>query len=215
MEDNIISLNTDKLIEELKCPICLEIFEEPILEFPNQHILCEKCLLKSNKNINENYKLYCPICRTEIESIIKPRFIINLLNLVEMKCLSKYKEKECDWKGNAILYYNHIKKCEINKKNKLDELVIICNNMREILGKEITPHLKNEHNEIFNGYVKEWDWLENVNKDWKWWWWASNEWWHNIPCIKCNELWHKYDNEVQVYENKRINILNDLQLDDN
>jgi hypothetical protein len=47
MEDNIISLNTDKLIEELKCPICLEIFEEPILEFPNQHILCEKCLLKS------------------------------------------------------------------------------------------------------------------------------------------------------------------------
>ena len=214
MEENIISFNGDKFIEELKCPICLEIFDEPILEFPNQHILCKKCLFKSNKLNNEN-NLYCQICRNQIQSYIIPRFIINLLNLVEMKCLSKYKEKECDWKGNAILYYNHIKKCEINKKNKLDELVIICNNMREILGKEITPHLKNEHNEIFNGYVKEWDWLENVNKDWKWWWWASNEWWHNIPCIKCNELWHKYDKEVQVYENKRINILNDLQLDDN
>ena len=102
------------------------------------------------------------------------------------------------------------KKCEINKKNILDKLVLICNNMREVIGKEITPHLKNEHNEIFNTYVKDWNWLENINKDWKWWWWASNEWWNNIPCQKCNELWHKYEDEVQVYENKRISILNNL-----
>jgi hypothetical protein len=38
MEDNIINIDNEKILEELKCPICLELFDEPLLELPNQHI---------------------------------------------------------------------------------------------------------------------------------------------------------------------------------
>ena len=209
MEDNnIISCDYEKFIEELKCPICFEIFNEPVMELPNQHILCKQCLLKSNQN--NNNKLECPMCKTDIDYTIEPRFIMNLLNLIEMKCLSKFNGKECDWKGNAQSYFIHRKNCEIEKNKKKENLKSNCDKMREILEKEINPHLRNEHYEIYNQYVKDWLWLEEIKKDWKWWWWASNEWWKNKPCIKCNELWHKYEDEIEIYEKQRILSLNDL-----
>ncbi len=93
-------------------------------------------------------------------------------------------------------------------KNKLEE---ITKKMKEILDKEITPHLKAEHLEIFEKYTKNWDWLIDTNKDWKWWWWSDNEWWENKSCKECNNLWHKYEDEIQVFENQRISLLNSLE----
>ena len=84
--------------------------------------------------------------------------------------------------------------------------------MKEILDKEINTHLKSEHFEIFENYVKNWDWLIDTNKDWKWWWWCSNEWCENKSCKECNDLWHKYEDEIQVFENQRISLLNSLEL---
>ena len=57
MEDNIINIDNEKILEELKCPICLELFDEPLLELPNQHIFCKKCLYKSNDNINDDNEI--------------------------------------------------------------------------------------------------------------------------------------------------------------
>ena len=208
MSEEIISLNSEKCIEELRCPICLQIFNEPIMELPNQHIFCKNCLNKSNKG---NTKEICPICKNTISSLIKPSFIISLLNNIEMKCLSSFNEEKCDWKGNAIDYYVHLKNCNILKKKNCDILKDACNKIREILSKEITPHLKEAHLTIFNEYVKDWNWLETDDRDWKWWWWCDNPWWNNQPCKPCNELWHKYLEEVQIYENRRIEILNNMQ----
>jgi hypothetical protein len=208
MEDEIVSFNSEKCLEELRCPICLQIFNEPIMELPNQHIFCENCLNKSNKG---NMNGTCPICKNAISSLIKPRFIISLLNNIEMKCLSSFNEEKCDWKGNAIDYYVHLKNCNILKKKNCDILKDACNKIREILSKEITPHLKEAHLTIFNDYVKDWDWLETDNRDWKWWWWCKNPWWNNQRCTPCNELRHKYLEEVQIYENRRIEILNNMQ----
>ena len=83
--------------------------------------------------------------------------------------------------------------------------------MRDIFNKEITPHIKEKHNAIFNTYVKEWNWLETSNKDWKWWWWSENPWWENYICNECNILWRKYENEIEIYEKQRIYFINNLK----
>ena len=207
MSEEIISFNSEKCIEDLRCPICLQIFNDPIMELPNQHIFCKNCLIKS---IKEDIMATCPICKENISSLIKPRLVISLLNHIKMKCSSSYNEEKCDWKGNAIDYYLHLKDCIILKKQNKELLKNACYKIREILSKEITPHLKEAHLTIFNDYVKDWDWLETDDRDWKWWWWCNNPWWNNQPCPPCNELWHKYLEEVQIYENRRIDILKNM-----
>jgi hypothetical protein len=61
--------------------------------------------------------------------------------------------------------------------------------------------------------VEEWKWLYDDTRNWKWWWWCNNPWWENKSCPTCNELWHKYENEIDALENRRIEILNDLGVD--
>ena len=213
MEENINLIEVEKFFDELRCPICFKILEDPVMELPNQHIMCRKCLSNFNKNLNKynenNLVSTCPFCKEKIIQLIKPRNIINFLNLVEMKCMSELENEKCDWKGNAIDYYEHLKNCEINKKNREENIKNVCNKMKEILDKEINPHLKSEHLNIFNEHVKEWEWLENDNRDWKWWWWCNMPWWENKSCKECNILWHKYEDKIQVYESKRICLLND------
>ena len=119
--------------------------------------------------------------------------------------------------NNSLNIYNKminesIDKNQIINNEKISEIKDICNNMREILNKEITPHLKDKHNEIFYTYVKEWNWLETNNKDWKWWWWGKNPWWKNSICNECNNLWQKYENEIEIHERKRIYLLEKEQL---
>ena len=133
-----------------------------------------------------------------------------MLSIIQIKCTASYEEETCSFQGNSIEYYKHIKNCEIFKKLLKSKLEKITIQMKEILDKEINPHLKSEHLEIFEKYVKEWEWLVDTNKDWKWWWWSDNEWWENKPCKECNELWHKYEDEIQVFENQRISLLNSL-----
>jgi hypothetical protein len=206
MENEISNINTEKILEELKCPICLEIFDDPIIELPNQHIFCNKCL----NNTNNNKK--CPICKEEIKEIIKPRIIINILNSIEIKCSEVYIDKKCDFKGNVASYYTHLKNCEILILNVKEKLKNVCEDMKKIIDIEINPHLIKEHFEIYNKYVQDWKWLEYLKKDWKWWWWANKPWWENKACPECNELWHKYENEVQFFENKRISFLSSCPL---
>lgn len=76
--------------------------------------------------------------------------------------------------------------------------------MIAILDKEITPHLKDQHLEIFINFVDDWKWLSYLNKDWKWWWWSKTAWWANKICDKCNILWHKYEDEIEQYEKLRL-----------
>ena len=93
--NEISSINKEKCIEELTCPICLDILQDPVMELPNQHIMCRKCLLNFNETLKKynrkNLDSTCPFCKEKIIQLIKPRIIITLLNLVEMKCMSESK----------------------------------------------------------------------------------------------------------------------------
>ena len=95
MEEEINLLNIDQVIQELKCPICFNILKDPVMELPNQHIMCRKCLLNFNETLKKynrkNLDSTCPFCKEKIIQLIKPRIIITLLNLVEMKCMSESK----------------------------------------------------------------------------------------------------------------------------
>ena len=74
------------------------------------------------------------------------------------------------------------------------------------LNKEINPHLLQCHNKIYKKYVRDWFWLRSDYRNWNWWWWAENPWW-NEPCKTCNDLWHKYEKKIDLFEHKRINLI--------
>ena len=208
MENEIISpIDEEKLIQELTCPICLSILNDPVLELPNQHIFCSQCIYSFLIKNNLETSPICPVCKSKIESIVKPKLINNILATIQMKCTAKYEDKECNFIGNSLDYYTHFNNCEIVKKSIKYKIEEIVKKMKEILDKEINPHLKSEHLKIYEEYVDDWNWLVDVNKDWKWWWWSNNEWWENKSCIECNNLWHKYEDEIQVFENQRISLL--------
>ena len=212
MEKEIISsIDKDKLLEELVCPLCLSIFDDPILELPNQHIFCKKCFDKIQETNKTETNPICPICKSKVIQIIKPNIINNILSNIKMKCCASYEGNNCNYEGNVQEYYTHTKKCEIHVEYVKNQLKEIVKNMKEILDKEINPHLIAEHQEIYDKYVNEWNWLVDTNKDWKWWWWCNNEWWHNKSCQKCNDLWHKYEDEIQIFENKRISLLKTIK----
>ena len=212
MEEEFISISKEKCIEELTCKICYNILNDPIMELPNQHILCKKCFFGFNNTLkrfspsNDN-GLICPFCKEKIKEVITPRFIINMLNIIEIKCNSEFQNEKCNWTGNGNEYYEHIKTCKFALGDRKQKIKENCDKMREILNIEITPHLKKEHLTIFNEHVKEWEWLEYDNKDWKWWWWCNMPWWGNKSCPECNNLWHKYEDKILVYERKRREML--------
>ena len=80
--------------------------------------------------------------------------------------------------------------------------------MKDILEKEIDIHLKNSHDQIYREVVKNWEWLIDSNKDWKWWWWKDNAWWNDIHCDKCIEIWEKYDMDIDPLDDQRRYYLN-------
>ena len=143
MENEIITpIDNEKLIQELTCPICLSILNDPILTLPNQHLFCSKCFYSYliKKNLEKNP--ICPICKTSIESTMKPKFLNNILATIKMKCMAQIPDKECNFIGNSLEYYSHIKNCEIFKESIKIKLENIVKKMKEILDKEINPHLK-------------------------------------------------------------------------
>ena len=64
------------LEDQLKCPVCLEIFHRCATFNPCQHNLCGSCLLTHLKSSKK-----CPVCRECIKSITKSSVICNLVEL--------------------------------------------------------------------------------------------------------------------------------------
>ena len=54
---------TTSIVDELKCGICLELFQDP-RSLPCLHTFCRECIQRS---LNENRSLKCPVCRAKHE----------------------------------------------------------------------------------------------------------------------------------------------------
>ena len=202
---NELRINIDKykeIFNELKKKIFDKIIEnmeiyyninDNLIKYYEKRIRNYQHLMNINEIINNNNKVIKDLIYITSDNNIT-KFFNNSLNIYN-KMINESNDK-----------------IEIINNKRIREIKDICNNMREILNKEITPHLKDKHNEIFYLYVKDWNWLETDIKDWKWWWWSKNPWWKNTICNECNNLWHKYESEIEIHERKRIYLLEKEQL---
>nr|XP_016846333.1 PREDICTED: zinc finger protein RFP-like [Anolis carolinensis] len=82
--------STNKLCEELSCPICLEYYKEPVMIISCGHNFCQSCL----DQCWEEKEASCPQCREKVqERDIRPNR--QLANLVEIaKELGRQKAEE-------------------------------------------------------------------------------------------------------------------------
>ena len=103
--DNLI--NKDKS-EDLICPICFQLFINPIScsDRMNSHSFCKRCIDEFLKE-----KDICPMCKQPFGYKIKNQ-IIEELNKLTFHCL--FKNDGCIKIISYADYFNHINKCEFN-----------------------------------------------------------------------------------------------------
>ena len=106
--DNVIK---DENYEDLICPICLFILNNPLncSEQKNSHSFCKNCIEKYIQ-YRENK---CPICKRIFE-FKKNDDKIHELNKLSFKC--SFKNEGCNKIVKYSEYLNHINNCEYNNK---------------------------------------------------------------------------------------------------
>ena len=114
----------EKLEKYLSCPICQEIFDEPI-RITCGHTFCRKCIIQWEKK-SHNYQ--CPLCRDEYEPSYSGKDLLaqNIINDAYVTCIYK----GCPWKEKFVELNNHIKNCLFNPK-KLPTFMKITNWFKE------------------------------------------------------------------------------------
>jgi hypothetical protein len=62
-----MSARDDDLRQELTCPICMELFRNPVSLVPCQHTFCELCIVSVLQAGATQQQAHCPVCRTVTE----------------------------------------------------------------------------------------------------------------------------------------------------
>ncbi|CAF1093594.1 unnamed protein product [Adineta steineri] len=126
------NLNSKPILQLITCPICLEIFHEP-LQLPCQHTFCKSCLVR----ITEDRWGRCPICRgcyrvpmAGIGSFEVNRTIVNLLESLSHTELRPMLQAKC-----ALC--------------KLDDTITVCEHCREA----ICYKCRRNHYDEFSKYI--------------------------------------------------------------
>ena len=86
----------EKLEKYLSCPICQEIFDEPI-RITCGHTFCRKCIIQWEKK-SHNYQ--CPLCRDEYDPAYSGKDLLaqNIINDAYVTCIYK----GCPWKEKFV-----------------------------------------------------------------------------------------------------------------
>lgn len=99
-------------IEALKCPICLEICLDAVIESSCNHTFCKKCIDDLFSHSTDG-SIKCPHTRNIInKNQIGPnRAIRDLVMKVKVLCI--FKKRQCEWKGSYSDLEEHLKReCE-------------------------------------------------------------------------------------------------------
>ena len=140
-------------INNLICPICCEIFNNPFNCKNCEKTICENCLKKiRNSRIDSGNTLYCPFCN-EKDDYYKNEEILKLLskkNCFCIKCQQKFSYTE--------EFEEHNKICNLKCK--------ICNKLFNKL-KNFLNHIKEEHlDDVFKKMAKNKELNnDNIEKD--------------------------------------------------
>ena len=87
-----------QLLEELKCPICLDLVNQPV-STSCQHLFCENCIKDQHT---------CPTCRKRISGTIPDVGSTRLLKAFKVKCPNE--EQGCEWEGHFGDSEEHLEK---------------------------------------------------------------------------------------------------------
>ena len=134
--------------KHLSCPICREIFDDPI-RITCGHTFCHECLDKYEDDAG--YIPPCPICRTNYIQIYSGKDLIaqSIINDSYVFCINDC----CPWKGKLGDLNDHLKNCIFNSKK-----------LPEFIKKDIEENKKNnENNNKFDCEKEEID--EEINKN--------------------------------------------------
>ena len=100
---------------DLECPICLELLENPVDLKGCQHTFCNDCICP----MWGICPLSCPLCRHDIKdtSDIVPthRFLRNTLSKIQLKC-----SHGCGKIFSHENYREHIRSCDDNPENFIE-----------------------------------------------------------------------------------------------
>ena len=91
---------TDKLPDELECPLCLQIFSNPTLTSCGHHF-CQVCI---DRVIQQNKP--CPICKELNFQVFLDKSLNRKVSLVRVHCSKK--EKGCEWVGELKYLKSHV-----------------------------------------------------------------------------------------------------------
>ncbi|XP_022232582.2 E3 ubiquitin-protein ligase NRDP1 [Drosophila obscura] len=102
--------------EELICPICTEVMENPVQSLHCEHAFCKDCIEKWMK-----LKSLCPVDRSElVPSHLVPasRLMRNMLARLQIRC--PFAEHDCPMVMPLDEYRAHVSGCQYNPKVLVD-----------------------------------------------------------------------------------------------
>ena len=91
---------TKKNLEDLVCPICQEILNDPLITDCG-HLFCGKCLQQGGSRVKN-----CPVCRQEYTSM-NDQFHARKIGGLKVKCPNA--GKGCEWSGELRDAEGHVK----------------------------------------------------------------------------------------------------------
>ncbi|GAA5931245.1 hypothetical protein JCM10213_000253 [Rhodosporidiobolus nylandii] len=100
--------------EYFKCPICLEVLQDPVLACSEEHLNCRKCL----QSIKDSGKTSCATCRRPFPLEVRPaKLVSRSIEALEVRC--RYHKKGCKWKGPVGNRVIHLPQAAIRTENAL------------------------------------------------------------------------------------------------
>ena len=104
----------DSVDEELICPICESVLENPLQIIECEHVFCSDCITKWIQTGNQT----CPCDRKTIQKddLRSPRFVIKFLEKLQIKC--DFTSQGCDSIVKLEHLSQHCKQCKFNPNNK-------------------------------------------------------------------------------------------------
>ena len=105
----------ERVDDELICPICQLVLENPLYLIQCEHVFCSECI---NSWIQTGHET-CPIDRKKIkkEDLKTPRLVIKFLDKLNIKC--DYANQGCTSIVKLEQLANHTKDCKFNPNNQI------------------------------------------------------------------------------------------------